>query len=276
MKRQVIDWRDVIALVASCRNDGLVATNFFPDEMRMSAWCRGGAFFEEHCGDTQFFVRKQTGFCNLYFMSKSPDAIVVDLRRFLSVNDKGRWVTDLIGPDAARQQLEKAFASHGFSPLTTLQRMGRRTPMEDFSQQPDVECANSEDAANIKSLLDKYFVAEEEQLPDIDEIQGWIDTGTLYLVRGDQSNSILGFTIFDLTPAALYLRYWFVHPDSRGNGIGGRLMKAMFATGHGTKRQYFWVKTDNENAIKCYQHYGFQFEPMKDVVMACNSLLVNS
>jgi len=42
----------------------------------------------------------------------------------------------------------------------------------------------------------------------------------------------------------------------------------MFAAGSDTKRQYFWVKTDNENAIKRYQHYGFAFEPMKDVVMA--------
>ena len=273
MKRQVIDWRDIATIVASCRNDGLVATNFFPDEMRMSAWCRSGAFFEERCGDTQFFVRKQAGFCNLYFMSKSYDAIVTDLKMVLEVNGKERWIADLIGPDAVRQQLEKAFASHGFSPLTTLQRMGRRTPAEYFSQQPGVERANPEDATTIKSLLDWYFVAEEEQLPDIDEIQRWIAAGTLYLVRGVAGNDILGFTIFDLTPAALYLRYWFVHPDSRGRGVGGRLLKSMFAAGCGTKRQYFWVKTDNENAIKRYQHYGFQFEPMKDVVMACNSAL---
>ena len=271
MKRQVIDWRDVIAIVASCRNDGLVATNFFPDEVRMSAWCRDGAFFEEHCGGTQFFVRKQAGFCNLYFMSKSPDAIVMDLKTFLSVNGKERWVVDLIGPDEARQQLETAFASHGFNLLTTLQRMGRRTPAEDFLQQPGVERANPEDATTIKLLLDRYFIAEEEQLPDIGEIQRWIVAGTLYLVRGDAGNPILGFAIFDLTPAALYLRYWFVHPDSRGRGVGGQLLKSMFVTGRGTKRQYFWVKTDNENAIKRYQHYGFQFEPMKDVVMAYTS-----
>ena len=81
-------------------------------------------------------------------------------------------------------------------------------------------------------------------------------------------NPILGFVIFDLLPATLYLRYWFAHPVARGKGVGGRLLKAMFAAGSDTKRQYFWVKTDNENAIKRYQHYGFAFEPMKDVVMA--------
>ena len=268
MIRQITDWHGVVALVASCRNERLVVTNFFPDEMRMSAWCRDGAFFEERCGDTQFFVRRQTGFCNLYFMGKSSESLGEDLKSFLSINCKERWIADLIGPDAICQQFGKAFVSHGFSPLTTLQRMGRRTPMEDFSQQPDVERANSEDAIKIKSLLNRYFVAEEEQLPVVDEIQRWIDAGTLYLIRGESDNHILGFTIFDLTPTTLYLRYWFVHPNSRGKGVGGRLLKAMFAAGRGTKRQYFWVKTDNDNAIKRYQHYGFQFEPIKDVVMA--------
>lgn len=268
MKRQITDWQEVARLVASSRNEGLIVSNFFPDEVRMTAWCRDGAFFEQRCGDTQFFVRRQAGFCNLYFMSKSSDAIVADLKVFLSENGKERWVVDLIGPDAVRNPLESAFASQGFSPLTTLQRMGRRTPAEGYEQQPGVEYANRNDAADIKSLLDRYFVAEEEQLPSIDEIIRWIDSDTLYLERGDSANPILGFTIFDLTPAALYLRYWFVHPDSRGKGVGGRLLKSMFAAGRATKRQYFWVKTDNDNAIKRYQHYGFQFEPMKDVVMA--------
>ena len=45
-------------------------------------------------------------------------------------------------------------------------------------------------------------------------------------------------------------------------------MRSMFAAGSNTKRQYFWVKADNENAIKRYQHYGFAFEPLKDVVLA--------
>ena len=266
--RLVSDWDTVVSLVASCRNEGLVSTNFFPDEARMSAWCRDGVFFEERCGGTQFFARKQPGFHNMYFMSKSPGALAVDLRSFLSFHGNERWIADLIGPDSVRQPLESAFASCGFDPLTTLQRMGRRTSVGDFPRQPGVEQAKPEDAANVKALLDGYFVAEEEQLPSLEEVIKWIDSGTLLLVRGEAGDGILGFVIFDLCPAALYLRYWFVHPDSRGRGVGGRLMKAMFAAGRGTKRQYFWVRTDNENAITRYRHYGFQFEPMKDVVMA--------
>jgi len=145
--------------------------------------------------------------------------------------------------------------------------MGRKTPNDIAIRSSDVECEVDDDASAIKQLLDFFFVAEEEQIPSVEEIEKWIEKQTLYVIRGNEDNPILGFVIFDLLPATLYLRYWFTHPTARGKGVGGRLLKAMFAAGRDTKRQYFWVKTDNDNAIMRYQHYGFQFEPMKDVVM---------
>lgn len=237
----------------------------------MSAWCRDGAFYEVRCGDTQFFVRRQPTFSNVYFMSRSVDALGKDWKLFVSENSNGRWIIDLIGPNRVRQPLEGAMASVGFSCLTTLQRMGRKAPEDVEEPSPDVECATQNDAGKIKELLDVYFIAEEEQIPSIEEIGEWIDAQTLFVVRGGAETPIDGFVIFDLFPSALYLRYWFVHPSARGKGVGGRLMKAMFSAGRNTKRQYFWVKTDNENALKRYRHYGFQFEPMKDVVMAYTS-----
>ena len=96
----------------------------------------------------------------------------------------------------------------------------------------------------------------------------WIATRAILVARDGTGHDITGFVIFDLSPAALYLRYWFVSPGARGGGVGGKLMRSMFAAGLSTKRQYFWVKTDNENAIKRYRHYGFEFEELKDTVLA--------
>ncbi len=261
-------WSAVQDLVVHARNDGLGVTNFFPDEERMSAGCRDGAVFEERCGDTQFFVRRQAEFSNVYFIGKSVAGLLDDWKSFVAFNGAGRWIVDLIGPDRVRDPLEGVFSSAGFESLTTLQRMGRKTPDEIIAERSsEVECAVVDDACSIKQLLDFFFVAEEEQIPSVEEIGKWIEKQTLYVIRGNKDNPILGFVIFDLSPATLYLRYWFVHPLARGKGVGGRLLKTMFAAGRDTKRQYFWVKTDNDTAIKRYQHYGFQFEPMKDVVM---------
>ena len=260
-------------LAAQARDEGLAVTNFFPDETRMSAWCRDGAFFEERCGDTLFFIRRQTGFYNVYFIGRSFGALRDDWHSFAVSNACGRWVVDLIGPDRVREPLEAAFASAGFERSATLQRMGRKTPKVAVGESSDVECANPSDSETIKELLDSFFVAEKEQLPSMEEIGKWIEAKTLYVIKGGEGSKIRGFTIFDLTPATLYLRYWFVHPESRGQGVGGRLLRAMFAAGHDTKRQYFWVRTDNANAIKRYLHYGFQFEPMKDVIMVFQNVV---
>ena len=268
MLKLFADWRTVIELVFSCRNEGLAMMNFFPDEERMAAWCRSRAFFEERCGDTQFFVRRQNAFANVYFMGRSAETLGRDWKSFVASNGSGRWVVDVIGPDRIREPMENAFESVGFARLTTLQRMGRKTPVDLAEWLPDFEWATVDDVSVIKCLLDAYFIAEEEQVPSVKEIEKWIAKQAIYVVRGSADNPILGFVIFDLSPATLYLRYWFVHPSVRGRGVGGRLLKAMFAAGRDTKRQYFWVKTDNDNAIKRYQHYGFVFEPMKDVVMA--------
>ena len=260
-------WGDVRERVTQARNEGLVVPNFFPDEARMSAWCRDGAFYGVRCGDTQFFVRQQSTFSNVYFISRSADTLGRDWKSVASENGCGKWVVDLIGPDRIRQPLEDVMSSVGFSRLTTLQRMGRKTPEDVEEPSPDVECATLKDAEKIKELLDAFFIAEEEQIPSVEEIRKWIEAQSLYVIRGGVANPIDGFVIFDLSPAMLYLRYWFVHPSARGKGVGGQLLKAMFAAGRNTKRQYFWVKTENDNAIKRYQHYGFQFEPMKDVIM---------
>ena len=265
--RSLLAWSEVQEWVAQARNEGLGATNFFPDEARMSAWCKDGAFYGARCGDTQFFLRRQSAFFNVYFMSRSADALGEDWKIFASQNCTGKWIVDLIGPDRIRQPLEDVMSAVGFSRLTTLQRMGRKTPEDVEVSSPDVECATLDDAGIIKELLDAYFIAEEEQIPSTEEIRKWIEAQNLYIMRGGVANPIDGFVIFDLSPAMLYLRYWFVYPSARGKGVGGRLLKAMLAAGCNTKRQYFWVKTDNENAIKRYQHYGFHFEAIKDVVM---------
>ncbi len=102
MMKLFADWRTVIEFVASCRNEGLAVTNFFPDEERMASWCRDGVFFEERCGDTQFFVRRQNAFANVYFMGRSAETLGRDWKSFVASNVRSRWVVDLIRPDRIR------------------------------------------------------------------------------------------------------------------------------------------------------------------------------
>ncbi len=268
---KIDNWDSVMALTADARNAGFICTNFFPDENRMRSWCDKGTFFAERLADTQVFVRNQDGFSNLYFMSRSADALNRDIKTFVLEHCDVEWIADIVGPDVIRVPVENGLSSIGFKTRTVIQRMSRKTIDAPDICQSDAEVATKDDTKTIKALLDEYFVAEEEQLPCEEEIHQWIDSQSLYVIRGAEDNPIKGFAIFDLSPATLYLRYWFVHPSCRGMGIGGQLLCAMFKVGANTKRQYLWVKTDNDNAIKRYVHYGFSFEGMKDTVMSFKS-----
>ena len=260
-------WDEVTYCVAKSRDKGRTLSNFFPDERRMSRWCESGTFFYNESDKTTLLIRHQESFSNLYFLTESSETLAKDISSFLTENKSIRFVVDILGPDIIRKPLEALFESLGFKVLTVLQRMSRRTPSEKYSLENGIEAAKTSDAATIHCLLTENFIAEEEQIPCLEEIQDWIDTGTILVSRANNSFDINGFIIFDLSPATLYLRYWFVSPQGRGKGIGGRLMRSMFAMGKSTKRQYFWVKTDNENAIIRYKHYGFEFEPLKDTVL---------
>ena len=264
---QIKEWKTLEALVAQARNQSRMLTNFFPDEQRMSGWCTNGKLTCGAFGKTTCLVHDQGTFSNLYFLTEKAECLQEDVGEFLKTCGDARIVVDVLGPDRVRIPLEEALKSNGFSLQTVLQRMGRKTPAEVVDADMAVVCATDADVGSVKALLDEYFNAEQEQLPTADELKRWVERGELKIVRHDDAG-VDGFVIYDLSPAQLYLRYWFVHPEARGNGIGGKLMRTMFAAAAQTKRQYFWVKTDNENAIIRYQHYGFGMEPMKDSVWA--------
>ena len=253
--------------VAQARNADRILTNFFPDEQRMSPWCTNGTLSCGEAGKTTFLVHEQGAFSNLYFLTEKAECLREDAGEFLKTWGDERVVVDVLGPDRVRVPQEEALMANGFEIQTVLQRMGRRTPEENVEADAAVVAATNADVARVKALLDEYFNAEQEQLPTANELKRWAERGELKIVQ-NVTGGVAGFVIYDLSPAQLYLRYWFVHPEARGKGVGGKLMRTMFAAAAQTKRQYFWVKTDNENAIIRYQHYGFGMELMKNSVWA--------
>lgn len=254
-------------LLSENRDSGRRVSNFFPDEVRVTSWCRREKLLAALVGSTQFLIRRDKGFANLYFLASDVARLEADLNVFLSENKEPRLIVDLVGPDVMRGPMQEAFARAGFKKLAELQRMGRKTPAEAPQMSGDIQIAAKSDIPSIQAIFRNHFKAEIEQLPITEELARWVGRGEILVTR-DEANSVSGFVIYDLSTASLYLRYWFVDPICRGKGVGSSLMNAMFHRAQNTKRQYFWVLTDNENAIKRYLHYGFNFEPMKDVVMA--------
>lgn len=249
------------------RNGGLTRTNFFPDEQRMSPWCHDGTFYGARTECTQFFLHDCGAFANLFFLTRQPRDLAADLARLVDRLTHRRVIADVVGPDEIRVALVDSFLQAGFQQVAELRRMGRCTPTESLPLESDASSATEGDIPVIQHFFAHHFNAEVEQLPTEAELAHWISRDEL-LVRRERTGQLAGFVIFDLTPASLYLRYWFVAPEARGTGVGGALMRTMFVRAAKTKRQYLWVLSDNQAAIIRYQHYGFSFEAMKDCVMA--------
>ena len=260
--------KDAAAEFAACaRNDGATLSNFYGKDGEFTTW---------KTGFTSFLLERELGFSRLYYFARNAEELTRDLENALREGmANSRLIADVVGPDITRMPQERALRANGFLCRAVLQRMARKTPPAGIvtinCHSIDVYPANLGDIPAIKHLLGAHFDAESEQLPDERQIVRWVSAGTLPVVRFSEvshEGGIAGFAAFDLAPSRLHLRYWFVHPLARGMGFGGALMHAVFAKGMGTTRQYLWVKTDNENAIARYRHYGFEFEALRDTVLA--------
>ncbi len=242
-------------------------TNFFLDAARTQLWLNLGLVRSAEIGETVFLFRRNQGFWNLFFISTSLESLEKDLDTLQSDNTNEVFVVDLLGKEEILS-VRDTFFRLGFKEYTALFRMSRTADLPAGKDVPDERLvyADSEDAAAILSLFQEHFDPLCEQVPLQEEISAWIGQKQLIVYRGDK-RGIGGFLIFEQTGKTSYLRYWFVHPDHREKGIGSKLIYRFFRESDSSKRQLFWVIGTNRNAIKRYEHYGFEKEPFYDYIL---------
>lgn len=154
-----------------------------------------------------------------------------------------------------------------FNEYNKLIRMSRMTPQDDtFVLNDKVEIGSIEDANQVRELLLMNFDIKCEQIPYQEEIDQYAKDKRILVYK--ENSEVYGFVIFESNRSTHYLRYWFVHPEHRDKKIGSMLLNRFFYEGNNTRRQLFWVITNNENAIKRYRHYGFQEEDLYDIVLS--------
>ena len=253
--------------VAAARNRGAMLTNFFPNPARLDEWCVAGSLTLVTRGETLFLLRDQEAFVTLYFVTPSAEMLKVDTTAVLAILPGRRVIVDVVGADAMRLPLHHALEGAGFKIIGELQRMGRKTPQEVYQPSEAVHIASDSEVVQVLNLLQRYFNQEVDQLPSLQELISLRENQSI-LVETNAKGEVLGFVIFELTPASFYWRYWLVLPSVRGIGVGRNLSRTAFAKAATSKRQYLWVLTNNETAVTRHLHYGFAFEPMKDVVLA--------
>ena len=176
-------------------------------------------------------------------------------------------VVDVVVKGDGKSDVER-LAAAGFVPYKSLFRMSHIGLLaeDDWNNQKNVTFADETDACLVYNSLQSDFDPICEQLPSLQEVKDYIQQNSLLVVKDD--DQLCGYLLFELKGKTLwYLRYWYTSPRYRNHGVGSKLLRMALALGQTTRRQQLWVVTDNDNAIKRYEHYGFHREDIHDYVL---------
>lgn len=238
-------------------------TNFYWDPNKHPYWLAEGSLLYKEGDECVIMVHQSGDFVNLYYIAASFAAVA----KILAIIQKDQdIVVDIVCKGDGMTEQE-AFGKMGFQTYRSLYRMTHvgKMAQPDWKKDFCVSYGTKEDAQLVQRLLLRDFDPLCEQLPSLKELKDYAERLQLLVIK--DADKLCGFLIAEVTGVSWYLRYWYTSPDYRNQGIGAKLLRASLIDGVNTKRQMFWVISDNKNAIKRYEHYGFIRENMNDYVM---------
>ena len=130
-----------------------------------------------------------------------------------------------------------------------------------------MECvcfADQSQIPSIEALLDGEFDLLVDQIPDRTAIEDAIKHHEILVLM--DGTTLAGFLWHETKGKSSTIRYWCVSPEFRDQKIGGRLLKSYLAHCKNSIRHTLWVKEDNGNAIKRYEHYGYKADNTYDYI----------
>lgn len=259
------DWQTLQQMIAKVpRQSREYSTTLYAGPSQIQRWCSAGEMRALVADGALLVVRTDRGFDRVYHISTDRSSLV----RALSGLPVRRYVADLIGREAPLDQLCSAYAASGFSPHAFLRRMSRTTRQSPFRPYEDASIARPEEAAEVAAFLAALLDPLSEQLPTTDELHSAAIQGRLLIVR--RGTALSGMLMYDLQGRLAHLRFWHVHPDAQGAGIGRSLMGAFLASTAEAQRHVLWVLGDNDRSIAIYRHYGFEVDGLLDRIMVSN------
>lgn len=177
------------------------------------------------------------------------------------------FVGDLVGRRESLGETLVAYERSGFGLRTTLVRLRRAGGMAVPAARPspaEVFQAGLEWAARIGAFLEALLDPLVDRIPTPLEIRQSASQGHILLVT--EGPFIQGLLWMKPGRTAM-LRYWYVDPRLKNQGIGARLMKAFLRACGASERVLLWAVENNFDSLARYEHYGFRKENLIDHIV---------
>lgn len=245
------------SLVSQCKAAGKNKfSNYFPNPVLHSSWISDGSLSYIMLPEATFFLHDLGTYREIIFFSKNLSDFEVGLYA----------VRNLIQRPFSVEIVGKNKIPFSKSPSAVLMRMTRTGAPLVKSSSSAVRKANEDDIEAIHEIFSTFFHTVLERTPDKNRLHNLIvsDNISVYVMPDGE---IAGIVVYEVSGISIHLRYWWVNPKHRNQGIGSALLSDFFEAGRKTQRQYLWVFSDNENAINRYRHYGFDFDGMTDDIL---------
>lgn len=246
---------------------GPFLTSFYAGPEQARRWIEGPGLYHLQSEGALLLLRPDGDFFHLYHAAAGAGALAGALRPGAGWPEHADLAADLIGRHDDVRVLAALYRDCGFRDHVELVRM--RCTIDAAHAEDGggagAEAAAESDAGQVLAFLAQYLDPLAEQVPAPDEVRAMARRGEALLVR--DGGALAGVLLWETTGLSVVLRYWFVSHQSRGRGVGARLIRTFFQRVSHCRRVVLWVIAGNDDAIAKYRHYGFDIEPMADQVM---------
>ena len=244
-------------------------TNLYSDRVTLEKWVNDGCLNLIASDNSLMIARQQTSFTQLYFASSNQVVLTDSLREKLRVIAKPT-IVDLIGPESTIKTLSESFRVHGFVLRERLRRMSIIPPLKRSTDTQTSRLslvaakARQQDVEWIGQALAADFDPFVDQFPSPEELLRLILNHQILVCLTEDGPA--GFLLSFRHGSTALIKYWYVSPAYRGQGVGTLLMNALIESAPQPKRLLLWVKDRNQTAIERYEHFGFRREGLVDEI----------
>ncbi|MCD7953712.1 MAG: GNAT family N-acetyltransferase [Synergistaceae bacterium] len=207
----------------------------------------------------EFWIVPMKGY-NRFFYAGNKDTVNANIKR-LDLQVFYPLAADVVCRPSTESDI---FNGTQFKQYIRLMRLSKgKVTME---EQPikNVCFADQSQMPLIEALLNGEFDFLVDQIPDRAAMEDAIRHREILVLMDD--TTLAGFLWYETKGKSSTIRYWCVSPGFRDQKVGGRLLKSYLAHCKNSIRHILWVKEDNDNAIKRYEHYGYKADNTYDYI----------